>query len=181
MPQFPNYTGGNRSSILDRLPLEIRKRLDDAILTRQPAALVRLHVDLGLLKYGISLRALQRYARKLRDRFDLDEAAARSAACNPNLAAQIPTIIGRRLLAVLLNDEKATPATIHRLAVAYKMAHVVDRDRTKSKSDEAKVAARLAKTVAEARDLAQRVRREVARVDFSHLDELWPAANTPET
>lgn len=180
MPQFPTYSGGNRSSILDRLPPEIRNRLDDAILTHQPASLVRCHRDLGLAKYGITLRALQRYARNLRDRCDLEEAAARSGACAPNLAAQIPTIIGRRLLAILLNDEKATPATIHRLTVAYKKAHDVDRDRTKSDSEKAKVAARLAKAVAEAEDLAERVRKEVARADFSYLSGLRTASRTPE-
>ncbi|MBI5763458.1 MAG: hypothetical protein HZA51_08040 [Planctomycetes bacterium] len=180
MPQFPNYTGGNRSSILNRLPLEIRKRLDDAIRSRQPASLICCYRDFNLCEYGVSLRALQRYARNLRDRFDLDEAAARSRLNNPDIAAGLTAIIGRRLLAILLHDEKATPATIHRLTVAYKSAHHVDRERTKTKSDEAKVAARLAKTVAEARDLAERVRKEVARADFSYLNDLWPTANTHE-
>ncbi|MEK6642816.1 MAG: hypothetical protein AABZ08_02830 [Planctomycetota bacterium] len=132
MSHIPTYNGGNQSSILDKVPPDLRMKLDDAILNRQPASLARCHKDFQLTTYGVSIRALHRYAHKLRDRIDLNEAAARFKPGDPNVSAFLPQFLGRRLLAILLDDETATAATLHRLTIAYKTAHNVHRGTDRS-------------------------------------------------
>ncbi|MEK6644550.1 MAG: hypothetical protein AABZ08_11640 [Planctomycetota bacterium] len=168
MSQTPTYTGGNQSSIPDKLPPDLRKKLDEAILNRQPASLASCHESFQLADHGVSIRALQRYARNLRDRIDLDEAAARIQPDDPDVSAFLPQFIGRRLLAILLDDEEASAATLHRLTLAYRAAYNVhmsiDDRKKKTPPPDPETEAVRAQAFADIREHQARLQREWAEL-----------------
>jgi Protein of unknown function (DUF3486) len=134
MSPVPNHENGRNSSVVTNLPPDLRKQLDRAILDQQPNSLADCHEAFDLHSFRISLPALYRYGRRLRERQDLCEAAARVHPDDPDVTAFLPTLLGRRLLSILLDDENATPETLHRLTLAYRAAHTVNRDIQRDKA-----------------------------------------------
>jgi len=63
------YNGGCKSSLFDKLPEELRVRLDQSILARRVST-ARLHHDLSLAAAGVTRSSLYRYARRLRQAAD---------------------------------------------------------------------------------------------------------------
>lgn len=92
----------------------------------------------------------------------------------------LPEFLGRKLLAILLDDEEATAATIHRITLAYRAAHNVHLDAQKAKSTSAATAAKLAKTVKDADHILATIREEVANADYSYFEDQHPDAAPAE-
>ncbi len=134
MSHVTNYDNGPKSSLLTKLDPTLRKELDAAIRDRQPIRLADCHEAFDLHSFRISRSAFYRYAAKIREQSDLEEVVARIHPDDPDVTTFLPTLLGRRLLSILLDDEDATPETLHRLTLAYRAAHTVHRDIQRDKA-----------------------------------------------
>lgn len=118
MTHPPCYDQGNQSSLYEKLDPDLRKELDRAIVERRPASLQVCYDDFGLKARGISRAAFYRYAQRLRKEAELHHIAEMVRPDDPDAGRYAPELIKRRLLDLLLNDENASPASIHRLTIA---------------------------------------------------------------
>ena len=111
----------SRSSLFEKLPADLRRRLDQAIIDRDPASYRELHAKFDLAGHEVSFTALYRYARRLRAQADLLSLAELTLPDSPDLAAGVPTLFAYRLLDAL-NDETASPRELSRLVIAWRTA-----------------------------------------------------------
>jgi hypothetical protein len=107
-PFFQQDNG--RSSLFDKLPEELRRRLDLAIFHRIPPTLKDLWMQFELSKFGVSYSALYRYARRLRDRLNVAEAVLLADGDEADVDAAIQKLLSRRLLELLLHTGGASCA-----------------------------------------------------------------------
>ncbi|HKQ50614.1 MAG TPA: hypothetical protein VJZ71_21265 [Phycisphaerae bacterium] len=99
-----------RSSLFDKLPEELRRRLDLAILHRIPPTFKDVWMQFELSKFGVSYSALYRYARRLRDRLNMAEAVFLNDDDGADVDAAIQKLLSRRLLELLLHTGGASCA-----------------------------------------------------------------------
>jgi len=100
----------NRSSIFDKLPEDLRRQLDLAIVHRIPPTFKDVWMQFELAKFGVSYSALYRYARRLRDRLNIAEAVLLSDDDGAEVDAAIQKLLARRLLELLLHTGGASCA-----------------------------------------------------------------------
>ena len=93
----------NKSSVFEKLPEDLRRQLDLAIVHRIPSTFQAVWMQFELAKFGVSFSALYRYARRLRDRVNLAEAAELAAEDDANANETIQKLLSRRLLELLLH------------------------------------------------------------------------------
>lgn len=118
MAHRPTSDRGNQSSLYEKLDPELRDKLDRAIVERRPASLQDCYNDFDLKNRGISRAAFYRYAQRLRKEAELHHVAELVHPNDPDAGRYATALINRRLLDHLLNDENASPASIHRLTIA---------------------------------------------------------------
>jgi hypothetical protein len=111
----------SRSTIFEKLPTDLRRRLDQAIIDRDPPSYRALHAKFGLSAHGVSFTALYRYARRLRAQADLLHVAHLALPDAPDVAQSLPTLLAYRLLDAL-NNEDSSPRLLHRLVDAWRIA-----------------------------------------------------------
>jgi hypothetical protein len=144
----------SRSTLFEKLPPDLRRRLDQAIIDHDPPRYRALHAKFNLAAHGVSFTALYRYARRLRLQADMLHVASLALPDSPDVAESLPTLLAYRLLDAL-NDESSSPRMLHRLVDAWRIATTtrlaLDRqeaalaeDRRKSKNREAEDLCRLA-------------------------------------
>ncbi len=124
MSDVPNNTNGPTSTMFSLDP-DLRNRIDGVLRDPEMGPVGVTYQRFQLEQRGVSRSAFYRYACKIRNQVDLEEAAARIAPVGPDgpdIGAILPQIIARRLLTILLDDEEASAATIHRLTLAYRAA-----------------------------------------------------------
>lgn len=97
----------NKSSLFEKLPPDLLHAVNVAIIERRPPTFRAVWMELELGKFGVSYTAFYRYARRLRDRVNLAEAAGLSAEDDPGVDAAIQKLADRRLLELLLNADSA--------------------------------------------------------------------------
>lgn len=97
----------NRSSLFDKLPDDLRRRLDLAIVHRIPPTFKAVWMQFELAKFGVSFSALYRYARRLRDRINLAEAVLIADDDQPDIDAAIQKLLSRRVLELLMHTGAA--------------------------------------------------------------------------
>ncbi|HKQ48152.1 MAG TPA: hypothetical protein VJZ71_08800 [Phycisphaerae bacterium] len=93
----------NKSSVFEKIPPDVRRQLDLAIIHRTPPTFQSVWMQFELAQYGVSFSALYRYARRLRDRVNLAEAADLVAENDGDTHETIQKLLSRRLLELLLN------------------------------------------------------------------------------
>lgn len=118
MKRSATYDKGNQSSIYQRLDPDLRKKIDRAIVERQPASLQACYDEFSLAERGVSRGAFYRYARRLRTQAELHHVADLVHPDDPDPRRYNHQLIQRRLLDMLVNDEDASPSNIHRLVNA---------------------------------------------------------------
>lgn len=99
-----------QSSLFDKLPEELRRRLDLAIVHRIPPTFKDVWMQFELAKFGVSFSALYRYARRLRDRLNIAEALLLTDDDQPDIDAAIQKLLSRRVLELLLHTGGASCA-----------------------------------------------------------------------
>ncbi len=99
-----------QSSLFDKLPEELRRRLDLAIVHRIPPTFKEVWMQFELAKFGVSFSALYRYARRLRDRVNIAETAHLIDDDHPDMGAAIQKLLARRVLELLLHTGGASCA-----------------------------------------------------------------------
>ncbi len=97
----------SRSSLFEKLPPELRRAVNVAIIEHCPASFKAIWMEFELGKYGVSFYSLYRYARRLRERVNLAEAAGLAAEDDPGLDVAIEKLAARRLFALLLDTDGA--------------------------------------------------------------------------
>jgi len=95
----------SRSSVFENLPPDLRRAVNVAIIERCPSNFRAIWMQFELGKFGVSYYAFYRYARRLRDRVNLVEAAGLSAEDDPGLDDAIEKLASRRLFELLLNTD----------------------------------------------------------------------------
>jgi hypothetical protein len=114
---------GHPSSILAKVPPDLRRQIDIAIVERAPPTYQAVWMTFNLADHGVSYMAFYRYARRLRDRANLAELAALGPHDEDDVTNLLPKLIGRELVEELLNNdvpdsrEIATPINAHRQAL----------------------------------------------------------------
>ena len=93
----------NKSSVFERVPPDVRHALDVAIIERIPPTFRSVWMQFELAQFGVSFTAFYRYARRLRDRANLAEAATLVGEDDADLAAALHKLVARRLLELLLH------------------------------------------------------------------------------
>ena len=94
-----------RSSLFERLPPDLRRALDVAIAERVPPTFRAVWMQFELAKFGVSFTAFYRYARRLRDRVNLVEAAELAREEDAEIDAVLKKLAGRRALDLLLHSK----------------------------------------------------------------------------
>jgi len=111
----------SRSSLLAKLPADLRLKLHQAIIDRDPPTYRALFCKFNLTGHGISFTAFYRYARRLRHQADLLDLAQLALPEDADVPAAIHNLISHRLLESLLHDDPS-PRALHRLTEAYRIA-----------------------------------------------------------
>ena len=96
-----------RSSVFEKLPEDLRRAVNVAIIEHCPPNFRAIWMQFELAKFGVSYYSLDRYARRLRDRVNLAEAAGLAAEDDAGLDDAIQKLAARRLFELLLNTDGA--------------------------------------------------------------------------
>ena len=135
----------SRSSVFEKLSPDLRRAVDVAIIEHCPSSFQAIWMQFELGKFGVSFYSLYRYARRLRERVNLAEAAGLAAEDDPALDQAIEKLATRRLFQLLLETDGAD---LNKEITALLAAH-----------------SRSTKTKLQDRRLADRSRLDWARLD----------------
>jgi hypothetical protein len=109
------------SSIFEKLPDGLRRKVNRAIADREPTTHKGIYAKYNLGAHGVSLRAFYRYARRLRSQIALFELGELAMPAALDVSQALPTILAQRLMeAVVLDDP--SPRYLQRLADTYRIA-----------------------------------------------------------
>ena len=111
----------SRSSLVEKLAPDLRRRLDDALVNRQPATYRDAYEQFKLQDHGVSYTAFYYYARRVRVKASLLEMARLTPDSGPHAHELLPEICAQRFLEASL-DENASSRRLHRLAEIYRIA-----------------------------------------------------------
>ena len=111
----------SRSSLFEKLPADLRRRLDQAIIDREPAAYRAVYARFDLAARGVSFTAFYYYARRRRVQADLLQLAELALPDTPDLAGALPDLLAYRLFEAA-TDEATSPSVLHRLVDAWRIA-----------------------------------------------------------
>lgn len=116
----------NQSSLFEKVPPDLLRAVNIAIIERRPPTFRAVWMQFELANFGVSYTAFYRYARRLRDRVNLAEAAGLSAEDDPGVDAAIQKLADRRLLELLLNADSAelNPEIVALLSAHHRGTHL---------------------------------------------------------
>lgn len=107
----PRETGlpgeSGRSSLFAKLPPDLRRAVDIAIAEHVPPTFRAVWMQFELARFGVTFSAFYRYARRLRERVNLLEAAALAGENDADVDAVLKKLTGRRALDLLLHSHGA--------------------------------------------------------------------------
>jgi hypothetical protein len=131
-----------RSSLFEKLPAELRREIDIAIVERTPPTYAAIWMDLKLAEHRISYSAFYRYARRLRDRANLAEVAELTGD-EVDLDTPIRRLLARRALDSLISDDQSSPAELTALLSALRHSTRTVQQNRKAEDDSRLAWARL--------------------------------------
>ena len=111
----------SHSSLFEKLPADLRGRLDQAIIDREPAGYRAVFAKFELAKYSVSFTAFYYYARRLRAQTDLLHIADLAGLDGLDVAGALPKLLAYRIFEAA-NDEDASPLVLQRLVNAWRTA-----------------------------------------------------------
>jgi len=111
----------SKSSIFDKTDPDLRRRIDQAIVDRQPPTYKAVFDQFDLAARGVSFTAFYYYARRIRVNAALLELARVALPDSASAHDLLPDVLSHRLLEAAI-DEACSPGTIQRLADAYRVA-----------------------------------------------------------
>ena len=111
----------SHSSLFEKLSAEVRRRLDQAIIDREPAGYRALFAKFDLAKQGVSFTAFYYYARRLRAQTDMLHVADLAGLDGLDVAGALPTLMAYRVFEAA-NDEDTSPLVLQRLVNAWRTA-----------------------------------------------------------
>ncbi|MEE8171215.1 MAG: hypothetical protein V3T70_11775 [Phycisphaerae bacterium] len=149
----------SRSSLFEKLPADFRRKLDQAVIDRDPPGYRALFNKFNLAARGVSHTAFSDSARRLRAHADLAHLAELVRPGDVNPADLIPFILAHRLLDAS-SDEATSPRTLHRLAETWRIvtstrlnlerhAALLQNDDRKHRREETDVLCRLVRQYAQ--------------------------------
>ncbi len=97
-------TESGRSSLFAKLPPDLRRAVDIAIAEHVPPTFRAVWMQFELAKFGVTFSSFYRYARRLRERVNLLEAAALAGENDADVDAVLKKLTGRRALDLLLHS-----------------------------------------------------------------------------
>lgn len=112
----------SRSSIYEKTTVDERRKIDRAVVNREPPTYRGVFEKYRLAEKGVSFTAFYNYARRIRGAATNYNLAELVIPAQADLNRTIPRLLADRLIDTLLYAEDATPAQIHRLTVAYASA-----------------------------------------------------------
>lgn len=122
MSIIPSNTGGPVSSMVTSLEPGLLRQVEQALRIGQPRTVTECYQQFELERHGISRSAFFRYAARIRQLCDLDEAAERIQLGDLDVSGYLPTLFGRKLLGILLHEPDVDITRLHRLTLAYRAA-----------------------------------------------------------
>ncbi len=111
----------NNSVVFEKTDPDLRRRINRAIVDRDPPTYKGVFAKFNLAAKGIGFHAFYRYARRLRARAAMFEMAEMTTCTGTDLPAILPKVLAQRLLEVLAFED-VSPRHIQRLTDAYKTA-----------------------------------------------------------
>ena len=112
----------SHSSVLEKVPADLRQKVDRAVIDRDPPTYRALFKKFDLAERGVSLTAFFYYARRLRAQAELIQLAQLALPEGDDIAEALPRILAHRLFDAAA-DEAASPLTIQRLADAWRIVN----------------------------------------------------------
>ncbi|MBN2559695.1 MAG: hypothetical protein JXQ75_02030 [Phycisphaerae bacterium] len=109
------------SSIFDKTDADFRRRLDQAVIDRDPPTYKAVYNKFKLAASGISFMAFYRYARRLRTHAAMLELAEHTLPDGCRTIDVLPQLLANRLLDAAI-DESTSPRTLQRLTDAWRFA-----------------------------------------------------------
>ncbi|HKQ50471.1 MAG TPA: hypothetical protein VJZ71_20535 [Phycisphaerae bacterium] len=110
------------STIYEKTTADERRKVDRAIVNRDPPTYRGVFEKFRLAEKGVSFTAFYNYARRIRAAAQVCNLAELVAPAQADLNQTLPRLLGDRLIETLLYQEDATPAQIQRLTLAYASA-----------------------------------------------------------
>ncbi|HVP11022.1 MAG TPA: hypothetical protein VMV94_07525 [Phycisphaerae bacterium] len=117
-----------QSSLYEKLPKDLRRQLDQAIVDHDPPTYRGLFDKFKLADRNISFMAFYRYARRIRANAALIDIAQMTLPEGTDLDKILPQLVGQRLFDACF-DEETSPNTLHSLAETYRLACQTDMAR----------------------------------------------------
>jgi len=107
------------SSIYDKTTPDDRRKIDRAIVDRDPPTYRGVFKKFGLAEKSVSFTAFYNYARRIRSAATMNNLAQLTAPKETDVAQAIPRLLGNLLVETLLYAEDSSPNAVHRLTQAY--------------------------------------------------------------
>ena len=111
----------SRSSIFGKLPGDILRQVDQAIVNRDHTAYREIYAEHNLPDHNVSFSAFYNYARRLRAQADMLYLAESALPDMPNLVSSLPSFFALRVLDAV-NDETSTHQQLHSLIDSFRIA-----------------------------------------------------------
>ena len=121
-PQTPVLTQiDSKSSIFEKTDPDLRRRIDQALVDRQPSTYKAVYEQFDLQAHGISFTAFYYYATRVRANAALIGLAQVTLPEGTVAGDLLPELLGQRLLDASF-DEETSAGTLCRLAHTYRIA-----------------------------------------------------------
>lgn len=111
-----------RSSMLKRVPEDIRQMVDRSIVENDPPGYKACYARWELEAYGVSFTAFYMYARRLRRQAAALHLRELTEAPEADFTERLPGLVAQRLIEHLTYGEPARPLDLHRLLSCYRTA-----------------------------------------------------------
>jgi hypothetical protein len=180
----------SKSSMFAKTDPMLRRRIDRALVERQPATYKGVYEEFRLHSLGISFTAFYTYASRLRANaasMGLAEVALPEGAA---VSEMLPELLGNRLFEAAM-DEDATPGTLYRLALSYRIAceafyarrrfaaEIEDEREEKSRRSAAKLEKEKQKARSNELDELCRMAEQFSKMANQHFEATDPVAPDP--
>ena len=174
----------SHSSVCDKVPADLRRDLDRAVVDRDPPTYRALFKKFNLAEHGVSLTAFFYYARRLRAQAELIHLARIALPEGDDITEALPGILAHRLFDAA-DDEAASPRTVQRLADAWRIVNAArlaqQRHQTAAQNAQKKIDHDDIRDIARMVKQYGRIVKEEQRVHLARAAATAPGDTDPQT